>query len=223
MLIRIKFEKLGALRFIGHLDLMRTFQKLFRRADIPIAYSEGFNPHQIFSIAAPLSVGIESVGEYLDLKLKDPMDLDAFMDATNQVAPYGLKVVSAIVLEDKATAGMAAVSGAYYTITGEVEQFDIDGFLEKESIIVTKKTKKGKLKEMNLKPGIFKLSKSGESLTMILSSGSTFNIKPDIILQELCAFHNKDYNRFDYQIVRKDILMGIDPYVNLIGATIKLI
>ena len=69
MKVRIKFEKRGNLRFIGHLDLMRYFQKANRRAGLPIAYSEGFSPHQIMSFAAPLSMGVESTAEYADFKL----------------------------------------------------------------------------------------------------------------------------------------------------------
>ena len=71
MKVRIKFEKRGNLRFIGHLDLMRYFQKANRRAGLPIAYSEGFSPHQIMSFAAPLSMGVESTAEYADFKLTD--------------------------------------------------------------------------------------------------------------------------------------------------------
>ena len=69
MKVRIRFAKYGALKFIGHLDVMRYFQKAIRRADLPIAYSEGFSPHQIMSFAAPLSVGHTSEGEYLDIEV----------------------------------------------------------------------------------------------------------------------------------------------------------
>lgn len=69
MRIRIKFKKYGAMKFIGHLDMMRYFQKAMRRAEIDICYSEGFSPHQIMSFAAPLGVGITSDGEYLDIEV----------------------------------------------------------------------------------------------------------------------------------------------------------
>ena len=68
MKIRIKFSKQGAMKFIGHLDTMRYFQKVMRRADVDIRYSEGFSPHQIMSFAAPLGVGITSNGEYVDIE-----------------------------------------------------------------------------------------------------------------------------------------------------------
>ena len=72
MIIRVKFGKEGALRFIGHLDVLRTFQKIFRRADIPMAYSQGFSPHPIMSFALPLGLGLSSEGEYLDAEIVWP-------------------------------------------------------------------------------------------------------------------------------------------------------
>ena len=69
MKIRIKFAKNGSMKFIGHLDIMRYFQKVMRRAEVDIAYSEGFSPHQIMSFAAPLGVGLTSRGEYLDIEV----------------------------------------------------------------------------------------------------------------------------------------------------------
>ena len=67
MKIRVKFKKWGCMKFIGHLDMMRYFQKAVRRADIDIRYSEGYSAHQIMSFAAPLGVGITSDGEYFDI------------------------------------------------------------------------------------------------------------------------------------------------------------
>ena len=69
MKIRIKFRKYGVMKFIGHLDIMRFFQKVMRRADIPIAFTGGFSPHMIMSFANPLGVGVTSDGEYFDIEL----------------------------------------------------------------------------------------------------------------------------------------------------------
>ena len=71
MKVRIKFSKQGPMKFIGHLDVMRFFQKVMRRAEVKIRYSEGFSPHQIMSFAAPLGVGLTSNGEYLDIEVTD--------------------------------------------------------------------------------------------------------------------------------------------------------
>ena len=70
MNIRIKFQKYGVMKFVGHLDMMRYFQKAIRRAGIDIAYSEGYSPHQIMSFAAPLGLGVTSDGEYFDIAVK---------------------------------------------------------------------------------------------------------------------------------------------------------
>ena len=68
--IRIKYVKSGVLKYIGHLDLMRFFQKAFKRAGVDVAYSQGFSPHQLMSFAAPLALGVTSEGEYFDAELK---------------------------------------------------------------------------------------------------------------------------------------------------------
>ena len=82
---RIKFRKYGIMKFIGHLDVMRFFQKVMRRADIPIAFTGGYSPHMIMSFAQPLGVGITSDGEYLDIELKEPIDSKEAVRRMNQV------------------------------------------------------------------------------------------------------------------------------------------
>ena len=69
MKIRIKFKKYGPVRFIGHLDVMRFYQKALRRAGIDVTYTTGFSPHQVMSFAAPLGVGLTSNGEYMDIQV----------------------------------------------------------------------------------------------------------------------------------------------------------
>ena len=71
MKIRVKFSKHGAMKFIGHLDILRLFQKAIRRAEIPIVFTEGFSPHMVMSFASPLGVGIESEGDTWTLRSKN--------------------------------------------------------------------------------------------------------------------------------------------------------
>lgn len=71
MKVRIKFTKTGAMKFVGHLDTMRYFQKAIRRAELPVAFSGGYSPHMIMSFAAPLGVGTTSMGEYFDMELTE--------------------------------------------------------------------------------------------------------------------------------------------------------
>jgi radical SAM-linked protein len=90
--MRLLFEKTGPARLISHLDLMRTLQRAFARAELPLAFSEGFNPHPYLSVARPLSVGIESRYELLDFGLAGAVDPDALPARLNRVLPAGVRV-----------------------------------------------------------------------------------------------------------------------------------
>ena len=84
MKTRIKFSKCGSMRFVGHLDVMRYFQKAFRRAQIPVSYSQGFSPHQLMSFSSPLGIGLSSDGEYMDLTLDQVEDADRIVEQMNE-------------------------------------------------------------------------------------------------------------------------------------------
>ena len=90
MKIRIKFSKHGNMKFIGHLDIMRYFQKAIRRAEIDIVYSEGFSPHQKISFAAPLGVGLLSEGEYMDIEVHTSKPSQEMIKALNAVMAEGI-------------------------------------------------------------------------------------------------------------------------------------
>ena len=94
MKVRIKFRKYGILRFIGHLDVMRYFQKAMRRADIPIAFTGGYSPHMIMSFAQPLGIGLTSDGEYMDIELTDSISSAKAVEDLNAVMTEGMEVVS---------------------------------------------------------------------------------------------------------------------------------
>ena len=116
MKLRIKFKKFGSVKFIGHLDVMRFFQKALRRADIDVAYSGGFSPHQIMSFASPLGVGLESNGEYFDVEILSPISSREFMDRVNAVSVPWIQITDVRLLPDKAGNAMASVAAADYTI-----------------------------------------------------------------------------------------------------------
>ena len=92
MKIRIKFRKYGVMKFVGHLDIMRYFQKAVRRANIDICYSEGFSPHQIMSFAAPLGVGITSDGEYLDIEVHSTKSTKEMLETLNATMVEGVEI-----------------------------------------------------------------------------------------------------------------------------------
>lgn len=123
MKVRIKFKKYGPLRFIGHLDVMRFFQKAIRRAGIDVTYTMGFSPHQVMSFAAPLGVGLFSNGEYMDIQVNSlpaPRDgmtsCQVLVEQLNNASVKGLDVISARILPEDAGNAMASVAAASYTV-----------------------------------------------------------------------------------------------------------
>ncbi len=212
MKIRIKFRKQGSMKFVGHLDMMRYFQKAMRRADVKIRYSEGFSPHQIMSFAAPLGVGITSNGEYLDIEANED-DLKSITDRLNQVMVEGIEVLSCRKLQDSSKNAMSIVCAADYTLEFRegYQPKDLDEFFEKlldfyaqEQIVITKKTKKGQ-KEMDLKPLIYQLRRNGEGIFMQVSTGSTDNIKPELVMEAFYQAKQWEYPRFTFQIQREEV------------------
>lgn len=117
MKVRVKFSKQGNMKFIGHLDVMRYFQKAIRRAGIDIAYTEGLSPHMIMSFASPLGVGLTSDAEYLDIELRTPVFPQKAIDALNRVGVDGIEVTGFYQIPDgKANKAMTLVAAADYVV-----------------------------------------------------------------------------------------------------------
>lgn len=95
--IRIKFSKGPEVKFISHLDVMRTFERAIRRAGIPVAFSEGFNPHMKISWGPPLSLGIESTCEMADMYIEGWTKPNKLIEALNASLPAGIKVLEAAI------------------------------------------------------------------------------------------------------------------------------
>ena len=195
MKVRIKFAKYGVMKYIGHLDMIRFFQKAIRRAEIDVRYSEGFSPHQIMSFAAPLGVGIESFGEYLDIEVLSIDSPEAMRQALNDVMVEGVEILSVNVLPDQAKNAMASVAAASYRLTMKEGAFPIDdlaqklqAFYSQETIPYTKETKKSVV-ELDLKQGIYELSVDDEdAIHMLVNASSSGNIKPTMIFEKFCQF-----------------------------------
>ena len=115
MKLRIKFKKYGPVRFIGHLDVMRFFQKANRRAELDVAYTGGYSPHQIMSFAAPLGVGLTSNGEYMDLEVHSLASCEDVKQRLNAASVPGIEITSVKILPDKAGNAMASVAAALKT------------------------------------------------------------------------------------------------------------
>lgn len=225
--IRIKYAKMGVLKYIGHLDLMRFFQKAVKRANLDIAYSQGYSPHQLMSFAAPLALGVTSEGEYFDAQFNSLIPSDEFVRKFNEQMVDGVYVKDVILLPEKAKKAMSIVAASDYVITFKSED-DLDFtddnktekrkvsdiadkkkkilevvpyLLEKETIEVFRKTKKNEKVE-DIKKGIYKLEVRKDNIYMFLATGSEYNLKPESVLEALCNEAGVEYNKFDYRIHR---------------------
>ena len=212
MKVRIKFAKQGAMKFIGHLDIMRYFQKAVKRAGLDAAYSEGFSPHMIMSFAAPLGVGVTSEGEYFDLELKTPMSSEEAVERLNQVMVEGMEVLSVReVPEGKKGKAMSLVAAADYLVSfregmepGKDWKEKVPAFMEQQEIRIQKKTKKNE-KEVDIKPYIYEMEIRGESIFLKLAAGSVKNTKPELVMEAFYGFCGQEFQPLSLLIHRMEV------------------
>lgn len=213
MKLRIKFSKQGPVKFVGHLDVMRYFQKAMRRAGIDIKYSEGFSPHQVMSFAAPLGVGLTSNGEYMDIEVNSMEDCKTMVSQLNEVMAEGIQILECHILEERAKNAMSLVAAADYTLTfregkqpNDLEAFlnGLSDFMGQDHIFITKKTKKGE-REIDLKAFIYELSVHGETIFMKISAGSADNLKPELVMEAYYQWLGQTCPEFAFQIQREEV------------------
>ncbi len=216
MRLRVKFSKHGALRFIGHLDVMRYFQKAIRRANIDIAYSEGFSPHQIMTFAAPLGVGLESNGEYMDIEVNSLTGSGQIMDALNGQMVDGIEVIEVKLLPDDAGNAMASVFAASYSIRFR-EGFrpvflsvrSLDDFYGQREIEVTKKTKRSEV-TFDMKPYIYELGldDDGEVVRLTVDASSAGNLKPALVMRAYYEMNGSELDEYALLITREETYLN---------------
>ena len=214
MKMRIKFAKEGTMKFIGHLDIMRYFQKVMRRADVDIRYSEGFSPHQIMSFAAPLGVGLESRGEYVDIEVLSTDSSKEMLRRINENMVEGMEALSYRALPDDAGNAMSLVAAADYEVRFregyETEDLDaffagIPEFLKKEEILFLKKTKKGET-EINIRPQIYQMEARPEhKIFLQIATGSAANLKPDAVLRAYAESRGETLGEFALMVTRLEV------------------
>lgn len=158
---RLRFSKTGRAVWISHLDLMHTLQRAFSRAGYRIKYSEGFNPHPVMSIALPLSVGVESQCEILDISAEEMPDVDKL----NQALPEGI-FFNSIYEPDRKAAEIK-----WLEIEGDFEgsSDELNAFFKRESLIIEKKTKRG-ISNLDIIPMIKDISFSDNKMHAVISA-----------------------------------------------------
>lgn len=222
--LRLKFSKNGPIKFIGHLDLMRYFQKAIRRADIDIKYSEGFSPHQVLSFAQPLSVGATSDGEYLDMTVNSMISVKDVMDRLNSVMNEGVEILDIAELaegEDKAmTLSVAAMYSLRLRDSADFEDwtYKLEEYLKGDKLPAMKKTKSGE-KEIDMKQMIFNYSFDHENrkVDILLSMSSKETLKPALLFEYFYKSAGREFDTKFLDIHRIDIYKsGSDSNGNFI-------
>ena len=185
----IRFGKQPRLRFISHLDLQRFFQRALNRTGLPIAWTQGFNPHPILSFGSALALGWTSEYEILDVKLSAPMGRKRTEEAMRAALPVDLPVLEVRMVDDRHPAPMAMVRASDYEITlsGETAAATLDAaeeFLRRESVMAVRKTKSGE-REVDIRPMALLLEREGDVLSARLMLTEKDTLKPDLLVRAL--------------------------------------
>lgn len=200
MRIRVAYAKEDEAKFIGHLDLTKVFERAMRRAEIPMAFSEGFNPHPKISFGSALALGATSLKEYVDIVLAQEMLPVEFMERLQSQLPKGITLLEAQEVPIQAKALMAVLNSACYKVKIPLslplgqEKLDaaVEKFLAEESIIYTRYSKSKGRQDKNLRPYIRYLSGkvNGEwlDLDMEVVMGNEGSIKPIELVAVLREF-----------------------------------
>lgn len=201
--LRFYFSKNDEVKYVGHLDTIELFDRAFRRAKLPIAFSEGFNPRPKLAFAHPLAVGISSNGEIGEVELSIKIPEEEFVIKLNHALPQPIRIQKAEYTEEKKSL-MSLVTSAIYTIKIEEEAITvelIDEMLNKEKIEIEKTSKSGKISILDIKPLILSwkwIEKANKVFEVELKTGSNENLRPDVIVK---LFDNIE----KYKIIREKI------------------
>ena len=188
--VRIKFEKMNVLKFISHLDLTRTMKTALTRAGIPVWYTEGFNPHIKMVFSLPLSLGTESVCEYVDIKITEPMEHEEIKRRLGAALTSDMAVTEVYSPKMK----FQDIAYALYEVT-PYEPYDLS-VLDHEKVMIKKHSKKGEI-EIDIKERIKSIEVKGDKI-MILGRADQLNyLNPEQVMALTgCT---------DHRIVRKEI------------------
>lgn len=218
--MRARFSKGDNLRYISHLDLQRMFGRALRRSKIPVAYSQGFNPHPRLSFGSALGVGMTSESEFIDVELASPMSVDDFKDRMNEILPQGLSIEEVNLYENspdqnKLKTLMSVINTAEYEILlypadplayldqlqqalqriQTIEQWEVPRFSKKKE------------REVDVKPNIYSIECQNNENTVIIralvKSGSEANVRPNEIMDVL--YKLGEVTELPYQVHRKNL------------------
>ncbi|MGL4655424.1 MAG: TIGR03936 family radical SAM-associated protein [Sarcina sp.] len=230
----IKFTKGENLKFLSHLDLLRTVQKVGGRAGLPVEYSKGFNPHMAFVIAMPLSVGVYSEGDYADLYLHEDVECEEVLRRLNENSLRGIKFLEAsrspvIMNIRRLPQAMALIDAATYQMKiryNDVKNLDADmkKLQEMPEYNTMKKTKRSE-KLTDIKPFIkefsYKIEDNTLVIDMMISCGSRETLSPSLLARFIRdnttnAMEDAfiDIKRIEMYGLKDDVLVPLYQYID---------
>ena len=214
--LRLALHKGEELRFLSHLDFAQAVERMIRRAEIKMAYSEGFNPHMKISFSSALALGVTAEAEYIDMDVLEEDTLESIMERLNRVAPHGLEVLGGKVMPEKVKKMMAICNYAIYEVTGPVTDVDVDwdvllkSFNDATEIsyekVTPKKTRIIDVKEFVKEPIVATVKDGMVTLTMGIGIYPKGTIKPS----EVWNLGRQQFNwpiTSSYEINRKAIMV----------------
>ena len=196
--MRFKYKKTDELKYIAHLDTLRVFTRAIRRAKLPVAYSQGFNPHPLIAFMMPLSLGFTSNCEYVDIGFESiPEQLANTLD---KALPDGFIITGCYEPQD----GPVDITACEYSVSFEkpIDTEGIKRFFEMDELTVDKKSKKG-IKQVDIMPMILGYDISETKIIMTLSAGTVSNLNPELVLKHMPLDEENTYN-----VCREKILCG---------------
>lgn len=197
--IQYQFSRDERLRFLSHLNQQRLFQRAFRRANLPLAYSQGFNPHPRMSFALAMSVGLISDCEYGEVILEEAITASLFIEKMNRVLPNGLKILKARIADDTKGSLSSMLLASDYELrvktirpmTREEVEEHIENYLKRDKIFIEKRNKKKKMVEKEIRAfiksiALIKIDDSGRAiLSVCLNYLDQQTVKPELILESI--------------------------------------
>ena len=218
-IIRTKFNKEGDMIYISHLDLQQLLQRAFRRAEIDLVHSQGFNPHPKISYGNALALGTESQGEYFDVEIVDEsITIDEYLTKMNGQLPEGIKFIKAMEITKETPSLASTIEYGEYIFTIELEKSltkefaksQLLEFMSNEEIMITKRNKKGKIVESNIRPMIkqFDILDLQDNLITIeatIATGSKANLNTNVFIPKILEMLGLDMDPLDVDILRRDL------------------
>jgi len=203
---RVKYTKGEKVKYISHLDFLRSVNRSFKRGKIPVKYSNGFNPHVLLNIALPCPVGVSSVCELLDIELYEPMATNEIKERLNNALPVGIEALE--VTERGTQKDFFEISSALYEIEFKSQkEIALEKFISEPEFMIEKKSKRG-MKEVNIKDFVHSidvLQTNGNvyKISTIIDAGAKSNLKSELLLGAMEKYFDTAF--YDIHTQRREI------------------